>query len=305
MNTKTHPDSVAVLQTTSRHTGRGWYLSVLLRSPGALFGVAIVLTLVIMAIFAEQIAPYPLNHSDLMASKIPPVWREGGSWAHILGTDQLGQDILSRIIFGSRVSLLVGFFGVLMASTIGITLGLTAGYLGGWVDNVVSSLVNLLLSIPYLVLVIVIAAIFGRSLLNVILIFGVTNSPVFVRLTRGEMLRLRNEDYVLAARSQGATAVRVMARHVLPNLVSPLVTLATFEMSAMIFYESGLSFLGLSVPLEIPSWGNMLTLGRRFFQIFPWVAVFPGLAIAITALGVNLLGDWLRDILDPRLRQVR
>lgn len=280
-------------------------IHLLLRSPSALFGLAILTVLVICALFAEQIAPYPIDHSDLMAAKLPPVWHEGGSWAHVLGTDQLGQDILSRIIYGARVSMFVGFFGVLLASTIGVSLGLLAGYLGGWVDTVVTSFVNVLLSVPYLVLVIVIAAVFGRNLLNVILIFGVTSSPIFVRLTRGEVLRLSRAEYVLAAQSQGATTIRVLSRHILPNLIGPLITLATLEMSAMIFYESGLSFLGLSVPPEIPSWGNMLTLGRRFFMIFPWIAIFPGLAIAITALGVNLLGDWLRDVMDPRLRRSR
>jgi ABC-type dipeptide/oligopeptide/nickel transport system permease subunit len=191
---------------------------------------------------------------------------------------------------------------VLLAATVGVTAGLIAGYYGGWADRIITGFVNLLLSIPYLLLVIVAAAIFGRSLLNVILIFGVTNSPVFVRLTRAEVMRIKHQEFVEAARSLGATPPRQIFVHILPNLVGPLVTVATFEMSAMIFYESGLSFLGLSVPPEVPSWGNMLTLGRRFLNIYPWMAIYPGLAIAITALGVNLLGDRLRDLLDPRAR---
>jgi ABC-type dipeptide/oligopeptide/nickel transport system permease subunit len=190
----------------------------------------------------------------------------------------------------------------MLAAGLGVTLGLLAGYLGGWVDTVITSAVNLLLSFPYLVLVIVIAAIFGRSLLNVILIFGITDSPIFVRLTRGEVLRIMKQEYVESARGLGATAGRIIFIHILPNLIGPLITVMTFEMSAMIFYESGLSFLGLSVPPEVPSWGNMLTLGRKFLNIYPWMAIYPGVAIAITALGVNLLGDWLRDMLDPRLR---
>jgi len=286
-----------------RHSPSGDLLRRFLRDPGAVVGAIVVITLVICAIFADSIAPFGPIEGDLMVSKLPEAWAEGGNPAHILGTDQLGQDILSRIIYGARVSLAVGFFGVLLAASIGITLGLLAGYLGGWVDTAVTSFVNLLLSVPYLVLVIVIAAIFGRSLINVILIFGVTGSPIFVRLTRGEVLRLKNEEYVLAAKALGAPAFRVVLRHILPNLLGPLVTMATFEMSAMIFYESGLSFLGLSVPPEIPSWGNMLTLGRRFLAIYPWMAIYPGVAIAITALGVNLLGDWLRDVLDPRTRK--
>ncbi|MCY4525027.1 MAG: ABC transporter permease, partial [Anaerolineaceae bacterium] len=221
---------------------------------------------------------------------------------HLLGTDQRGQDILSRVIYGARVSLTVGFFGVLLASAIGVTLGLSAGYLGGRVDAILSGAVNLLLSFPYLVLVIIVATVFGRNLLNVILIFGITDAPVFARLVRGEVLRLRGQDYVTAVRGLGAPAWRVMLLHLLPNLVGPLVTLMTFEMSAMIFYEAGLSFLGLSVPPEVPSWGNMLALGRSFLYIYPWMSIYPGLAISLTAFGVNLLGDWVRDVMDPRLR---
>lgn len=277
-------------------------LRLLTRDLGGMIGVVIVLLLVLVAVFADQIAPFGPSEGDLMSSKLPPAWLERGSWVHPLGTDQLGQDIFSRIVYGSRVSLTVAFFGVVMASTLGVTLGLLAGYFGGWIDRVISSFVNVMLSIPYLVLVIVIAAVFGRSLLNVILIFGVTNSPIFVRLTRAEVMRLKNEEYIEAAISLGSSRSRIILRHIFPNMLGPLITLATFEMSSMIFYEAGLSFLGLSVPPQVPSWGNMLTLGRRFLNIYPWMAIYPGLAIALTALGVNLIGDWLRDVLDPRQR---
>lgn len=287
---------------------RAWYhpleLWLLLkRDPSGLGGAIIVGLLVFSAVFADQIAPYEPNEGDFAFARQPPVWQEGGTFEHLLGTDQLGQDIFSRIIYGARISLTVGFFGVFLAMTVGVSAGLIAGYFGGWADIIVSSAVNMLLSIPYLLLVIVIASIFGSSLFNVILIFGFTDSPVFVRLTRGEVLRLRTEEYVLAARSLGGGAPRVILQHILPNLIGPLITLATFEMSAMIFYEAGLSFLGLSVPPNIPSWGNMLTLGRQYLVIMPWIAIYPGVAIAITSLGVNLLGDWLRDVLDPRLRR--
>lgn len=235
-----------------------------------------------------------------MSARIPPLWVEGGSREHLLGTDQLGQDLLTRIVCGARVSLLVSFLGVLLALAIGVALGLIAGYFGGWWDTVISGYTNLLLSIPYLVLVIVVATILGPSLTNVILLFGVTSSPLFIRFTRGEVLRLKEQAFIEAARGLGAGAWRIIPRHLLPNLVGPLITLATFEMSAMIFYEAGLGFLGLSVPPEVPSWGNMLALGRQHLLTQPWLAIYPGLAIAITALGINLLGDWLRDTLDPR-----
>ena len=275
----------------------------LLHDPGALLGLALVSLVVLTALFAEQLAPFGPTEGSLLDAKRPEAWQDQGLRGHLLGTDQLGQDILSRVIYGARVSLAVGFFGVLLASAIGVTLGMSAGYLGGKIDEAISSVVNLLLSFPYLVLVIIVATVFGRNLLNVIIIFGVTDAPVFARLVRGEVLRLRNVDYVVAAVALGAPTWRILSRHLLPNLVGPLVTLMTFEMSAMIFYEAGLSFLGLSVPPEVPSWGNMLSLGRKFLYIFPWMSIYPGLAISLTAFGVNLLGDWLRDVLDPRLRR--
>lgn len=280
-------------------------LRLLLRDPAGLLGAVILVLLVLCAVFADQIAPYGPTDGSLENSKLPPAWQAEGSWRFPLGTDQLGQDVFSRIIYGSRVSLTVGFFGAMLAVVLGVTGGLVAGYFGGWIDSVVMAGVNLMLSVPYLVLVIVVAAIFGRSLINVILIFGITDAPIFVRLTRGEVLRLKSEEYIQAAYSLGVGTSRILWLHILPNLVGPLLTLATFEMSAMIFYEAGLSFLGLSVPPAIPSWGNMLTLGRRFLAIYPWMAIYPGLAVAVTSLGVNLFGDWLRDVLDPRLRSLR
>jgi ABC-type dipeptide/oligopeptide/nickel transport system permease subunit len=272
----------------------------ILKSPAGVIGLILVLALVVIAVGAPWIAPYGIREGDLLEAKKPPFWHEGGSTQHILGTDQLGQDILSRMIYGARVSLTVGFFGVLLAVIIGVTLGILAGYAGGWLDATISGATNLLLSIPYLIIVIVVATIFGRSLLNVILLFGITDAPVFVRLARGDVLRLKQQAYIESARGLGASPWRVVLKHLVPNMLGPLLTIATFEMSAMIFYESGLSFLGLSVPPEVPSWGNMLALGRKFLTIFPWMALYPGLAIAVTALGVNLLGEWLRDALDPK-----
>ena len=222
-----------------------------------------------------------------------------------LGTDNLGRDLLSRIIYGTRVSVTVGFFGVLIAGSLGMTIGLISGYMGGRVDNVIMGGVNMILALPYLVFVVFIAAILGRSLINVILIFGFTDIPIFVRITRGEVLRMRESGFVESAMSLGATRTRLLFDHILPNLIGPLITIATFEMSAMIFYEAGLGFLGLSVPPSVPSWGNMLAVGRKYLTIYPWIATFPGLAIIFAGLGMNLLGDWLRDVLDPRMRRIK
>ncbi|MFP4349484.1 MAG: ABC transporter permease [Desulfococcaceae bacterium] len=275
------------------------------RDKTGLVGLIMFLIVVISAVFAPVLAPYDPLKQDLRAAKQPPAWSEKGDLSHPLGTDNLGRDILSRIIYGSRVSLTVGFFGVLIACSLGLLIGLIAGYLGGRVDNVIMGLVNLILALPYLVFVVFIAAILGQGLIIVILIFGFTDIPIFVRITRGEVLRIRESGFVEAALSIGSTRKRIIFNHILPNLIGPLITIATFEMSAMIFYEAGLGFLGLSVPPSVPSWGNMLATGRKYLTIYPWIATFPGLAIVFTGLGMNLLGDWLRDVLDPRLRRMK
>ena len=275
------------------------------RDKSGVIGLVMFLCVVFAAVFAPVVAPYDPLQQNLLDSKMPPAWHEEGSIEHILGTDNLGRDLLSRVIYGARVSLTVGFFGVLIAGTLGLVFGALAGYLGGRVDSLIMGVVNLVLSLPYLLVVVVIAAILGRSLINVILIFGITDSPIFARVTRGEVLRIRQSGYVESAVSAGAGTTRIIFDHIIPNLIGPLITLATFEMSAMIFYEAGLGFLGLSVPPSVPSWGNMLAAGRKHLVSYPWIATWPGLAIMWTSLGMNLLGDWLRDVLDPRLRRAR
>ena len=275
------------------------------RDRSGVIGLVMFLVVVFAAVFAPLVAPYDPLEQNLRDAKMPPAWYAEGSWEHPLGTDNLGRDLLSRIIYGARVSLTVGFFGVLIAAGLGLVFGALAGYLGGRVDAVIMGAVNLILALPYLLFVVVIAAILGRSLINVILIFGVTDSPIFARVTRGEVLRIRQSGYVESAISAGAGTGRVIFDHIIPNLIGPLITLATFEMSAMIFYEAGLGFLGLSVPPSVPSWGNMLAAGRKYLTSYPWIATWPGLAIMWTSLSMNLLGDWLRDVLDPRLRRAR
>jgi len=291
----------------------------------AVVGLFIILAVVFAAIFAPWLAPHDPSAQNMAATKLPPAWRtieerslgfgEGNSVVEEvtvtagdptfpLGTDKLGRDQLSRIIYGARVSVTVAFFGATLACLLGMLIGLLAGYLGGRIDGILMSIINLLLSIPYLVLVIVVAAVLGRGLLNVVLLFAITDAPIFARLTRGEVLRIRQLGYIESATAIGTKMPMVLRKHIIPNLIGPLVTLATFEMSSMIFYEAGLSFLGLSVPESVPSWGNMLSNGREFLLIgMPWLMIYPGLAIAITSLGLNLFGDWLRDVLDPTSRR--
>ena len=239
------------------------YLGRLLwRDKSGMIGVLMFLTVVLAATFAPVLSTYPPLEQNLIDNKQPPAWNEEGSWDHPFGTDNLGRDIYSRILYGARVSLTVGFFGVLIAGSLGLIIGSIAGYIGGRTDSSIMSVINLILALPYLLFVVFIAAILGRSLINVILIFGITDSPIFARVTRGEVLRMRQSGYVESAIAAGAKTPRIIFDHIMPNLIGPLITLATFEMSAMIFYEAGLGFLGLSVPPSIPSWGNMLAAGR-------------------------------------------
>ncbi len=290
-------DSAGLRSTPER------FARIVLRDKAGLSGLVLFVAIVLVAIAAPLISPHDPLQQNLRNSRLPPAWQDGGNLEHPLGTDNLGRDMLSRIVYGSRVSLTVGFFGVLIASSIGLLFGLTAGYVGGKTDSAIMAVTNLVLSVPYLLLVVVVASVLGRSLLNVILIFGFTNAPLFIRVTRGEVLRLRNSGYVESAISIGASRRHVIWIHILPNLIGPILTVATFEMSGMIFYEAGLGFLGLSVPPSIPSWGNMLAAGRQYIQFSPWIATFPGLAIVLTSLSMNLLGDWMRDVLDPRQRR--
>ncbi len=300
----TKPDSLLAVQRTLgdrlRYVGR-----LLWRDRSGVVGLSMFSLVVLAAVLAPFIVRHDPLDQQLSESRMAPAWSPGGSWDHPFGTDSLGRDLFSRTIYGARVSLTVGFFGVLLAATVGLAVGAIAGYFGGRIDALITGPINLILSLPYLLFVVFIAAILGRSLINVILIFGITDSPIFARVTRGEVLRIRESAYVESAVSAGARWGRILFDHIIPNLIGPLITLATFEMSAMIFYEAGLGFLGLSVPPSVPSWGNMLAEGRKYLSSYPWLTTFPGLAIMLTSMGMNLSGDWLRDVLDPRLRRAR
>lgn len=298
-------DATPERHTVEQRSRMGYGLGLLWRDRGGVLGMTLFALVVIAAVFSPAISPHDPFDQDLSIAKQPPAWAEGGSWDYPLGTDNLGRDVFSRVVYGSRVSLTVGFFGTLIAGSLGLVIGLIAGYVGGRVDSAIMAVANVVLGLPYLLFVVFISAILGRNLVNVILIFGITDAPLFVRMTRGEVLRIRQSGYVESAVSAGAKPGRILFDHILPNLIGPLITVATFEMSNMIFYEAGLGFLGLSVPPSVPSWGNMLAIGRKYLSRSPWIATFPGLAIMMTSLGMNLLGDWLRDVLDPRLRRAR
>jgi peptide/nickel transport system permease protein len=258
--------------------------------------LVVVVLLIALAVLAPWITPYdPTKTSFGLVRKAP-------SWAHWLGTDEVGRDVLSRVIFGARASLSAGLVSVGIAVGAGVPLGLLAGYAGGWIDAIISRVVDAMLAIPFLILAIALAAFLGPSLSNAMIAIGVTATPVFVRLTRGQTLGAKVEDYVEAARAVGNPHWRIALRHVLPNIVPPLLVQASLAIAGAIIAEAALSFLGLGQQPPAPSWGSMLNSAQRFLSNAPWMAVWPGIAIFITVLSFNLVGDGLRDALDPKER---
>jgi peptide/nickel transport system permease protein len=269
------------------------------RRPAALVGLAILSLVVLAAIFAPLIAPHDPNDQDVARRLIPPFQAES---PYILGTDQVGRDVLSRIIFGTRVALLVGLSAVALSGAIGITLGLVSGFYGGWVDDLISWVSNVELAFPFVLLAIAVVAVIGANLVNLIVVLSIVAWVTYARIVRAETLAVRDLEFVQAARTIGVGDVRILFRHILPNVLTPVIVIATFEVARMIISEASLSFLGLGVEPRIPSWGSMLADGRQYLATAWWIATFPGLGIMLTVLAINLVGDWLRDVLDPRLQ---
>lgn len=264
----------------------------------------LVLLLVIPAIFASQIAPHNPVKGSLSKRLKPPVWMQGGSIEHPLGTDKLGRDILSRVIHGSRISLMVSLVAILFAGSLGTGLGLLAGYFGGRLEAVVMRLVDISLALPTILLALVLVAAVGASFGAVITVIAVILWARYARQVRGETLSVKQHDFIARARVAGASHVRIMLRYIFPNVVNSLVVLATLQVGAVILLESTLSFLGVGIPRPAPAWGVMVADGRELVVTAWWVAMFPGLAIMLTVLSLNLLGDRLRDHLDPKLRNI-
>ncbi len=282
--------------------GSGRMLRALLRRRGALVGVLIALAVALVALAAPLLAPADPNDGEIFQRLQPPAWLSHKSVGGLMGTDQLGRDVLSRVIHGSRVSLLVGSVSVLLAGSLGLALGLVAGYAGRHLDNIIMRITDVQMAFPFILLALAIIAILGQGIVNMIVVFAVTDWTVFARTIRGSVLSIREKDYVEAARALGCSHARILVHHILPGVVSPLIVLASFEMAKIIIYEASLSFLGLGVPQAIPSWGQMLADGREYIQTAWWISTFPGLPLMITVLGINFIGDGLRDALDPRLQ---
>jgi peptide/nickel transport system permease protein len=282
------------LATHESPARRAWQR--LLRRRSAMFGLIVIAALIVVALAAPWIAPFdPIKQSWTAVRKAP-------SALHWFGTDESGRDVLSRVIFGTRASLAAGLLSITIAVGLGVPIGLLAAYRGGFVDTLVSRITDAMLAIPFLILAIALAAFLGPSLSNAMIAIGITATPIFVRLTRGQVLAVKVEDYVEAARSVGNPAYRIAFRHILPNIMPALLVQATLSIAAAIIAEASLSFLGLGQQPPAPSWGSMLNTAQRFLTNAPWMAIYPGVAIFLTVLSFNLLGDGLRDALDPKER---
>jgi peptide/nickel transport system permease protein len=286
---------------TSPRSATGWRS--LRRYP--LFPLAIlILFLVIPAVFAPLVAPFDPYQGSLRARLIPPFWQEGGSIEHLLGTDKLGRDMLSRVIYGARVSMTVSLIAIVVSGIIGTLLGLISGYFGGRTDAAIMRLVDISLSLPTILLALVLSAALGPSFATVLIVISVLLWARYARLVRGETLAIKERDFIARARVAGASHMRIMLRYILPNVVNSLVVLATLQVGYVILLESTLSFLGAGLPRAEPAWGLMVADGRELIVTAWWVSMLPGIAIMLTVLSLNLLGDWLRDHFDPKLKNL-
>lgn len=275
-------------------------LRTLLRNRLAVAALAFLALVVVCALLAPLIAPTDPNAQNLLARLLPPAWQHGGSGAHLLGTDQLGRDLLSRVIYGTRVSLLVGAGAALLAGVIGTVVGLASGYFGGWSDRVLMRLADVQLAFPAILLALAIVGFLGSGLWYVILVLGVTGWVSYARVVRSEVLSLRSRDFITEAHAIGVGHATIMRRHLLPNVMAPLATIGTLHVAAAVVAEASLSYLGLGVPKETVTWGSMLADGQLYLGTSWWVAVFPGVALMLTSLAVNITGDALRDVADPK-----
>jgi peptide/nickel transport system permease protein len=283
---------------------REWiqFLRRLARRRTALFGLVVVAVVLVGALGAPWLTPWDPTEQDITHRLMPPGSQDASGRAHLLGTDHLGRDILARIIFGARPALMVGFAAVAISGLLGLGVGLVSGYFGGRVDDVCMRLADIQLAFPFILLAIAVIGVLGPSLPVIIVVIGVSSWVVYARVVRGSVLSIREREFVQAARALGSRDGRILVRHVLPNALTPWMVVATLDMARVIVIESALSFLGLGVQPPTPTWGGMLADGRVYISTAWWLATFPGLAILVTVLGINLFGDGLRDTLDPRLK---
>jgi len=273
------------------------------RSPLASVGVVIVGLVIVAALAAPLLATSDPIDQDLTIVLKPPFWLADGSLRYPLGTDHLGRDVYSRLVYGAQISLTISVLAALLGALVGVAAGLCAGYLGGRVDAIIMRIVDLNLAFPLILLALAVVALLGASLRNLVIVMSITTWMIYARVVRGLSLSLREQEFVQAVRALGAHDLRIIARHILPNVLAPIMVIWTLEVARVILMESALSFLGLGVPPPTPTWGRMLAEGRDYLTVAGWISIFPGVAIMVTVLGINFLGDGLRDLLDPRLRR--
>jgi peptide/nickel transport system permease protein len=265
-------------------------------------GAGLITVILVGVVFSSLLEPYSPTKQDLSASLVPPIFA-GGTARHLLGTDLLGRDVWSQLLTGGRVSLLIAAVALSIQVSLGTVLGLLAGYLGGWVDQLIMRIADIQFALPGLVALLAAVAIFGPSVTKLILFLGIAGWPIYARVVRGQVLSLREQDFIEAARALGATRRRIMLHHILPNILTTLIILATISVPDVILAEATLSFLGLGVPPQTPTWGSLVNAGQPYISTAWWISVFPGLAILTLVLSINLVGDGLRDLLDPRVRR--
>ncbi|WP_448204228.1 ABC transporter permease subunit [Azospirillum sp. sgz302134] len=273
------------------------------QNTGAMIGLAVIVTIALVALFAPLVAPHDPNIQYREAILVPPGWQDGGSWRFVLGTDDIGRDVLSRLFYGARLSMMIGLIVVTLSLVVGLALGMVAGFFGGIADVLTMRLMDILLSLPSLLLAVVVAAILGPGLVNAMLAVSIVVIPHYARLTRAAVMAEAGKDYVVASRVAGAGPLRLMLVEVLPNCVAPLIVQATLGFSTAILDAAALGFLGLGAQPPTPEWGTMLASSLQYLQRAPWVVTWPGVAILVTVLAFNLLGDGLRDALDPKLKR--
>ena len=292
----------AIRETNDLNSSRSRVMYALRRWP--IFPVAVLVVLLITGVFAPWIAPQDPNFTALRDRNAPPFWMEGGGLNHILGADPLGRDLLSRVIYGARISLLVAVVSIGAGLLVGVSSGLVSGYFGGLIDEFIMRMADVSRAVPYILIALVVAIVFGRRIEVILGILAFATWPVFARQVRGEVLVLKATDYVAMAKVAGGSSARIIVRHIFPGVINIVTVIATLQVGALILTEAILSFLGAGIAPPTPAWGVMIADGQDYLREAWWVSFFPGMAIVLTVLGLNFMGDWLRDYLDPRLRQL-
>lgn len=296
--------TAAPLTELRTESSKSQFFNRLVRSKMALVATAVILLVTFFAIFAQWVTPNDPASLALVRRLKEPGFVDANGREYWLGTDTIGRDVYSRLVYGARISLMVGLSAVLVSGTIGILLGLVSGFFGGWVDDVIMRIADIQLSFPTILLALAIMAVLGPGLDKVIIVLGLTGWVQYGRIVRGQVLSIKQEEFVLAANATGESDWQILFEHILPNIWSPVIVIASFSVASNIVSEASLSFLGVGVPPSIPSWGVMLADGRQYIGVAEWLTIPPGLAISLTVLSINILGDWLRDFLDPKLKNV-